>query len=159
MIYKKIQTIVLLLLVVPILLLSGCQSVKINPESFDPDLIKAKKLVNFHAEKYKDEKATGTLKNGVRTIEIKAYQFFFEPTTIIMNKGEKIKLIITAEDIPHGFEIEGFQIPDYDIDTVIRKGTPLILEFEADQVGVWQFICTIYCGFGHSTMKGTFVIR
>lgn len=151
--YKKINSFVLLILVVPVLLLSGCST------SADNDLIKANKLSQYDADKYKDAEATGTLEDGVRTIYIKAYQFYFEPTTIIVNKGEKIRIIVEAMDVPHGFEIEGLQIPDYDIYTVIRKGTPLILEFDADEEGVWEFICSIYCGFGHSTMKGTFVIR
>ena len=149
---KKIMSLTLLLLLVPMLLLSGCTSE-------DQNLIKAKKLSAYHEEKYKDYEATGTLENVVRTIHIKAYQFYFEPDLIIVNKGEKIRLVVEAMDVPHGFEIEGFMIPDYNIDTVIRKGFPLTIEFIADEKGVWDFICTIYCGFGHSTMKGTFVIR
>ena len=149
---KKIMSLTLLLLLVPMLLLSGCTSE-------DQNLIKAKKLSAYHEENYKDDDATGTLENGVRTIHIKAYQFYFEPDLIIVNKGEKIRLVVEAMDVPHGFEIEGFMIPDYNIDTVIRKGFPLTIEFIADEKGVWDFICTIYCGFGHSTMKGTFVIR
>ena len=151
---SKLRGSISLILLVPILLLSGCVS-----SDNDSDLIKAKKLLQYHADKYDDEEATGTLENGVRTIHIKAYQFYFEPATIIVNKGEKVRIIVEAMDIPHGFEIEGFDIPDYDINTVIRKGTPLVLEFDADEEGVWEFICSIYCGFGHSTMKGTFVIR
>ena len=151
---NKTKGFILFMLLVPALLLSGCGFSDNNP-----DLIKAEKLLQYDANKYKDMEATGTLENGVRTIHIKAYQFYFEPTTIIVNKGEKIRIIVEAMDVPHGFEIEGFNIPDYDIDTVIRKGMPLELEFEADEIGVWNFICTIYCGFGHSTMKGTFIIK
>ena len=154
---KKIQGVFVLLLLVPVLILSGCG---ITGDAVnEPDFIKAKKLLQYHADKYEDMEATGTLEDGVRTIYIKAYQFYFEPTTIVVNKGEKIRLIISAEDVPHGFEIEGFEIEGYDISTMIRKGTPLVLEFDADEKGVWEFICTIFCGFGHSTMKGVFVIR
>lgn len=150
--YKKISSIVLLIVLIPVFLLSGCNTP-------GQDFIKAEKLLQYNAEKYNDVEATGTLEDGVRTIHIKASQFYFEQKLIVVNKGERIRLIISVEDVPHGFEIEGFDIPDYDINTVIRKGTPLILEFEADEVGIWQFICSIYCGFGHSTMKGIFVIR
>lgn len=155
--YKKLKSIVLLIFLIPILVLSGCNIT--GGAVADLDYIKAKKLTDYHENKYKDLPATGILENGVRTIKIKAYQFYFEPTTIIVNKGEKIKLIIEAMDIPHGFEIEGFKIQDYDINTVIRKGAPLILEFSADEEGIWTFICTIFCGSAHSTMRGTFVVR
>lgn len=148
---KKLNSVLLLTMFIPVLLFSGC--------STDQDIIKAEKLLEYHADKYKDMEATGTLENGVRTIHIKAYQFYFEPELIIVNKGEKIKLIVEAMDIPHGFEIEGFDIPGYDIETKIRPGVPLTLEFEANEEGAWEFICSVYCGFGHSTMKGLFVIR
>lgn len=141
------------LLLIVILLLYGCGT------SGDSDIIKAEKLLDYHAEKYDDMEASGTVENGVRVIEIKAYQFYFDPATIIVNKGEKVRLIIEAMDVPHGFEIEGFDIPEYDIDTVIRVGKPLVLEFIADEEGVWEIICSIYCGHGHSDMKGIFVVR
>jgi len=155
-IFKKMNGIILLVLILPAMLLSGCAG---TSNDKDPDFIKAKKLLEYHAAKYDELKATGKLKDGVRTIEIKAYQFFFEPKQIIVNKGEKIRLIISAEDIPHGFEIEGLTIPGYDIDTKIRPGFPLTIEFLADEKGVWEIICSIYCGYGHSDMKGIFVVR
>ncbi len=141
----------ILIIMLSVLLLYSCSN--------NGNVIKANKLLEYHADKYKDLDATGTLENGVRTIHIKSYQFYFEPELIIVNKGEKIKLIVEAIDVPHGFEIEGFDIPDYDIDTRIRPGIPLTLEFEANEKGVWEFICSVYCGFGHSVMKGIFVIR
>lgn len=148
---KKINAVLFLVMILPMLVLSGC-SIQ------DEDLIKATKIVDYNDGTYDDLEVSGELKDGVREIHVEAYQFFFTPEKIVVNKGEKIRLIISAEDVPHGFEIEGFQIPDYDIDTIIRPGMPLILEFDADEEGVWEFICSIYCGFGHSTMKGLFIV-
>lgn len=142
---------IMLLSLLSLLLVAGC--------SPGGSQLQAQKLVDYHAAKYDGLEATGTLIDGVRVIEIKAYQFYFEPATIIVNKGERVRLIVSAEDVPHGFEIEGFMIPGYDIDTAIRPGFPLTIEFDADEGGVWEFICAIYCGFGHSTMRGTFVVR
>ncbi len=151
---KKIKGMNILIFLLPVLLLAGCGN-----GNGDTNFLKAEKLLEYDEHKYDDMEATGELVDGVRVINIKAYQFFFEPTLIVVNKGEKIKVIVEAMDVPHGFEIEGLNIPGYDIDTVIRKGIPLELEFVADEKGVWEFICTIFCGFGHSTMKGTWVIR
>jgi cytochrome c oxidase subunit II len=144
----RLKAILLLILMMPALI--GCAST-------ENDL--AVKLIEYNDEKYADLPASGTVIDGVRVIEIKATKFDFDPELIIVNKGERIKLVVIAEDIPHGFEIEGYTIPEYDIDTVIRPGIPLELEFTAERMGVWEFICTIYCGFSHSEMKGTFVIR
>ena len=153
--FKKINSIALLAFILPTLLLAGCG----NGTGSDPDFIKAKKLLEYHSEKYDDMEATGELVDGVRVIKLNAYQFYFEPELIIVNKGEKVKIVIEEMDVPHGFEIEGFNIPGYDVDTVIRPGMPLIVEFIADEKGAWEFICSIYCGYGHSIMKGIFVIR
>lgn len=148
---KKFTSVFLLIMVLS-LLVFGCGSENLNAT-------KAQKLIDYQTDQYKDMEATGELINNVRVIHVKAWQFEFEPKLIVVNKGEKVRLVISAEDVPHGFEIEGFQMPNYDINTKIRPGIPLELEFTANEQGIWEFICTVYCGFGHSTMKGTFVIR
>jgi cytochrome c oxidase subunit II len=119
----------------------------------------AQSLVAYDEHKYDELSVSGEMSGGVRIIHVTADALAFEPDTIIVNKGEKVRLMIQVLDVPHGFEIEGFTIPGYDINTKIRKGSPLTLEFVADEMGVWPFICTIYCGYGHSEMKGVFVIR
>ena len=136
----------------PFLILSGC--------TFDSSsTIQAKKIIQYHDDRYKDNPLSGTVIDGVRVITLKANQFYFSPSTVVVNKGERVRLIVSAEDVPHGFEIEGLTIPGYNIETVIRPGFPVAIEFTPDEKGVWEIICTIYCGFGHSTMKGTFVVK
>ncbi len=149
--WNRWSGIFLLLLAVPSLALSGC--------SFDSSTVQAKKIIQYHEEKYKDADPSGTVIDGVRVITLKAYQFYFSPSTIVANKGDRVRLVVSAEDVPHGFEIEGLKIPGYNIETVIRPGFPVAIEFTADERGVWEIICTIYCGFGHSGMKGTFVVK
>jgi len=150
---KKFSGWLMFVIMVPVLVLASCTT------SIGNDVIIAQKIIDYNEGKYDGEEASGELVDGVREIRITAYQFFFDQEQIIVNNGERVRLIISSEDVPHGFEIEGFQIPDYDISTVIRPGMPLTIEFEVDEKGVWEFICTIYCGFGHSTMKGLFIVR
>ncbi len=152
---KKHISLALLFLVIPSFVLSGCST----STERNQDIIIAQKIIDYHQQKYDSLPLSGTVVNGVRVIEIRARQFSFSPDPVVVNKGDKVRLVIYADDIPHGFEIEGLHIDGYDINTVIRKGFPLTLEFEAEEEGVWDIICTISCGFGHSTMKGTFIIR
>ena len=133
------------------LLLASCAS------SSDETLAQA--LIDYNEGKYADTPAAGELIDGVREIELKAYQFFWTPDLIVVNQGEKVRLTISTNDVPHGFEIEGYKIPDYDFETKIEKDNPLVIEFTADKKGVWEFLCSIYCGAGHGGMKGIFVIR
>jgi len=140
------------ILLLPLVLLTACGTQ-------NSDALLAQKLIDYNADKYKDMPATGEVIDGVRVIKIEARQFFWAPDLIIVNKGEKVRLIISSEDVPHGFEIEGYKIPGYDIDTTIEMGKPITIEFTADKTGVWEFICTIFCGDTHGEMKGIFVIR
>jgi len=144
------KTIVFAILI--LLLVVGCAK-----ESGDELL--AQSIIDYNEGKYDDLPATGELKDGVREIEIKAYQYYWSPELIIVDKGEKIRLKISTNDVPHGFEIEGYMIPDYDFNTKIEKDNPLTIEFTAEKSGVWEFLCSIYCGAGHGHMKGVFVIR
>jgi cytochrome c oxidase subunit II len=120
---------------------------------------KAQKLIDYQATKYDSSQPSGKLVQGVREIDVTATKFFWEPNMIVVNEGEKVRLKIATIDVPHGFEIEGLQIPGYDINTKIEKGKPITVEFEATEKGSWDVLCTIYCGAGHGSMKAKFIIK
>ena len=80
--------------------------------------------------------------------------YVFDPSVITVKKGEKVRLIITATDRDHGIKIKG-----YDIDQVLKKGDPTIIEFTADKVGTFEFKCSVSCGMGHHKMKGKLVVE
>jgi len=61
--------------------------------------------------------------------------------------GKPVKLVMTSEDVIHGFFVPSFRIKQ---DVVPNTYTQLW--FEATQAGVHQLECTQYCGQGHSTM-------
>ena len=145
-----IKKIILFSLIVGILLLAGCQS---------SDVDKAEKLVQYQAEKNNDLTPSGKIVDGKREITITGTRFFWEPKQIVVNKGDLVRLTIKSADIPHGFEIEGLDIPNFDTNQQIVKGKPVTAEFEAKEQGSWDILCTIYCGGGHGSMKGRFIIK
>ena len=91
---------------------------------------------------------------GVKEIKITAKQFAFEPSTIEVNKGDKVKLIVTSVDVPHGISI-----PEYGINERLNPGTPVTIEFTADKEGTFTAFCSVFCGSGHSNMKGKIIVR
>jgi cytochrome c oxidase subunit II len=141
----------ILLLFIIIVTLTGCAS--------DATTEQAAQLIAYQAGAYDDLEPTGELIDGVREIDITATRFFWDPKVVVVNYGETVRLNIETIDTPHGFEIEGFTIPDYDISTSIEVGSPISVEFEANEQGAWDVICTIYCGAGHGSMKAIFVIK
>jgi cytochrome c oxidase subunit 2 len=73
------------------------------------------------------------------------------PETIVVNKGEQVRLRVTSQDVVHGFAI-----PKLGIDSQwIEPGKVTEIAFAADRVGRYAFLCTVWCTAGHWRMRGT----
>lgn len=91
---------------------------------------------------------------AVHEIQMTAKKYEFNPSTITVKKGERVRLIITALDKDHGIKIDAFKI-----DQILKKGSPATVEFTADKAGEFPFECSKFCGFGHGRMKGKLVVE
>ncbi len=91
---------------------------------------------------------------GVHEIQMTARKYKFDPGVITVKKGDVVRLIITAQDRKHGF-----QLKEFGIDQELPKGTPTTVEFTADKAGTFEFKCSVFCGFGHGKMKGKLVVE
>jgi len=101
-----------------------------------------------------DLEASGSLNGGIREVNVRAFQFNFDPNPIIVNQGEKVRLIVTSTDVAHGIAI-----PKYRINARIFPGRPTNVEFVADKAGTFPFVCSVSCGAGHSSMRGKLIVR
>ncbi|MBA2338867.1 MAG: cytochrome c oxidase subunit II [Pyrinomonadaceae bacterium] len=63
--------------------------------------------------------------------------------------GQKIKLIMTTEDVIHALSI-----PDFRIKSDVVPGRYTAIWFEATKTGRYHLFCTEYCGTNHSGMGG-----
>ena len=126
---KKILLGILLILV---LIVAGCSG-GIDVDSLEP---------------------SGELDNGIRVITATAFKYNFDPNPIVVNQGERVKIIMTSTDVPHGF-----LLPDYNIDVPLSPGRPTTIEFVADKQGTFKFLCSVVCGSGHGSMKGKLVVK
>ncbi len=90
----------------------------------------------------------------VRTIEVTASKYKFEPARIEVNEGETVRIVLHSTDTTHGFEI-----PEFKVKTLVPKGTePVTVEFVADRLGAFPFKCSHFCGLGHHKMKGVLIV-
>ena len=87
-------------------------------------------------------------------IEVVAKQFSFNPNPILVNEGENVRLILTTEDVEHGFAVK-----EYGINEKIMPGETTTVEFTADKTGEFEVRCSVSCGSGHSGMKGKLIVR
>lgn len=90
----------------------------------------------------------------VKTFEIKAENYKFNPDTIVVNKGDKVIINAIAVDKDHGIGIKAFNI-----NKSLKKGELVAIEFTADKKGEFPVICTKICGWKHPWMKGKLIVK
>lgn len=86
-----------------------------------------------------------------RTLQIEAKRFEFNPNTIVLKRGERVQLRLTAADgVQHGV-----RIPDLGVDMVIPPGKTAEVVLQPAKVGTFVGRCSVYCGGGHKSMAIT----
>lgn len=90
----------------------------------------------------------------VKTFTIVAKRFSFEPATIEVTQGDRVKLVVSSADGVHGLGIRKFRVNKL----VPRGGTPVSIEFTADEAGTFPIVCSEACGDGHADMRGALVV-
>ena len=90
-----------------------------------------------------------TKKDNVREIKVEAFKYGFKPDPIVVKKGENIRLLVTSNDVRHGF-----YCPEYNINKPVEPKKVTTIEFKADKAGKFRIRCSIFCGPGHSSMHG-----
>ncbi|MDO8497360.1 MAG: cupredoxin domain-containing protein [bacterium] len=75
----------------------------------------------------------------VKTINIDAGSFYYDPKVIKVKKGEKVKIVMTSKDMMHDFNIDelGVKLP------ITKAGETSEVEFTADTIGTFEYYCSI----------------
>ncbi|MFH1095455.1 MAG: cupredoxin domain-containing protein [Candidatus Micrarchaeota archaeon] len=90
---------------------------------------------------------------SLKDFVIKATKFAFSPSTIAVNKGDRVRLTLQNVDGAHGLSIS-----EYGVNLQPGSGQSQTAEFVADKAGTFNFACTVYCGSGHLDMSGKLVV-
>ena len=91
---------------------------------------------------------------GVHEITMTVKNYEFDPGVVTVKKGEKVRLIITSTDRDLGIRLDAF-----DVNQVLKKGDPTVIEFTAGKAGAFEFKCSMNCGRGHPKMKGKLIVE
>ena len=86
----------------------------------------------------------------LRTIEMTAQRFTFEPNEITVKKGQPVILLIKSKDVSHGLVIE-----DLGVRTEVKKGEATEVKFDPETTGTFEGKCAHFCGKGHGSMRMT----
>ena len=87
-------------------------------------------------------------------IRVLARKYKFIPNLIKVNKGQPVRLEITAVDRDHGIRIK-----DFNINQRLVKGVETVVEFIPKKVGTFIFKCSVRCGWRHGKMKGKLIVE
>jgi cytochrome c oxidase subunit II len=98
--------------------------------------------------------AIATQATEPRTIQVVTKRFAFEPAVIEVVEGEKVVLLVSSADGPHGFAIAKLRI-----DKEVPRGPEVVkIELTPKEVGEFPILCSVLCGEGHLEMKGTLTV-
>jgi cytochrome c oxidase subunit 2 len=101
--------------------------------------------------------ARGALKDGgpsVRTFEMTASRFKFDPQLIEVAEGDEVRLVLRSADGLHGFAIKELKVKV----KIPKGGEPVSATFVARRAGTFEILCSEYCGLGHRDMKARLVV-
>src|SRR5574341_1756476 len=91
---------------------------------------------------------------SVRELTLTAKTFGYTPATFRVNKGDHVKITLKAEDVSHGFYLDG-----YDVSIVARPKEDATVEFDANKNGKFAYRCSETCGSLHPFMIGELVVE
>ena len=98
--------------------------------------------------------AAAAQSSDVKTFAVVAKRFTFEPATIEVSVGDKVRLVVTSADGVHGVGIRKFKVNTL----VPRGGKPVTIDFTASEAGTFPIVCSEACGDGHADMRGSLVV-
>jgi len=76
----------------------------------------------------------------VKTFNITAANFSFTPSTLTVNKGDTVKIVLNnTGSWPHNFTLEAFNVQT----KTIQTGQSDTVQFVADKTGSFQFYCSV----------------
>lgn len=84
---------------------------------------------------------------SVRTIQIQAKKFQFEPAEITLKKDQPVKLELTSDDVEHSLVV-----PELGIHGIMKKGKTTDVMVTPKETGDFKGKCGKFCGLGHGKM-------
>jgi plastocyanin len=100
------------------------------------------------------------------TVHLRKYEY--DPHIIRVNRGDTVRLKFVAEDVVHGFYLEG-----YDLDAIAAPLRPAVqvlhrstgkretleeVSFVATREGKFRYRCSQTCGYLHPFMLGELIV-
>lgn len=93
------------------------------------------------------------LSAGERELHVRARQYTYTPGVLRVSKGDRVTLVLEAEDVTHGLYLDG-----YDVALVAVPGRASRATFVANRPGKFRIRCSKVCGNLHPFMLGELIV-
>ena len=106
-----------------------------------------------------------------QVFEITADKYEFTPAEVHVKQGTLVRLKVKSVDKAHGLKLSeypegapptgapGLRFEQTSETGKIKKSETGDITFLADKPGVYEFKCSVVCGFGHGRMKGKLIVE
>ena len=105
-----------------------------------------------------------------RTFTVTAHKYAYDPPVIRVNRGDVVHIRLVAEDVTHGFYLEGYdrdaKAQPQDSSFWLRRpsdGKPYQqvneITFVAAHRGKFRYRCSTTCGYMHPFMQGELIVE
>ena len=94
------------------------------------------------------------ISRGAREIHVRASQYAYTPGVLRVSQGERVTLVLEAEDVTHGLYVDR-----YGVDLVAIPGRSSRTTFVADRPGRFRLRCSQVCGTLHPFMLGELIVE
>lgn len=97
---------------------------------------------------------TVTTTTATKEFTVTGNNFAFVPTSLTVNKGDKVKIIFKNSIGTHDLQVEGYNVKT----PVLAAGQTATIEFIADKAGSFEYFCSIgnHRAMG---MKGSLTVK
>ena len=97
--------------------------------------------------------ATIGMAQAPKVIKMTVKKFEYSVKEITLKKGMPVVIEITSEDRVHGFSL-----PAFGARSEVVPGQPTRISFTPDKVGVFEYLCDVFCGEGHEDVTGKLTV-
>lgn len=91
---------------------------------------------------------------GEYDISIVSQLFAFQPGTMVVPQGAKVRFQVTSSDVVHGL-----LIPGTNVNMMVVPGHVTEYTYTFDKPGDYLIVCSEYCGSGHQLMMGQIIVE
>lgn len=92
-------------------------------------------------------------------VYVGALQWSWDGLPAVLEPGKTYRFHLGSYDVQHGFSVRNADNLSQQISLQILPGYEWVLEMTFDDPGTYHVVCNEFCGEGHRSMHGKFVVR